>query len=137
MATILSAMSRLPTGLGPIMDLRGRLREELPDYMVPAQIMRLDRFRVPRNGKIDRKSLPVPQTTAWSGSSWRRGHRLKQSSQISGGRAADRRSRIHDNLFALGADSIDLFRIAARMRGLGFNLDAADLMRHRRSPNWR
>jgi aryl carrier-like protein len=37
---------------------------------------------------------------------------------------------IHDNLFALGADSIDLFRIAARMRELGFNLDASDLMRH-------
>jgi aryl carrier-like protein len=37
---------------------------------------------------------------------------------------------IHDNLFALGADSIDMFRIAARMRELGFNLDASDLMRH-------
>ena len=37
---------------------------------------------------------------------------------------------IHDNLFALGANSIDLFRIVARMREQGFNLDASNLMRH-------
>jgi aryl carrier-like protein len=37
---------------------------------------------------------------------------------------------IYDNLFALGADSIDLFRIAARMRDQGLGLGAAQLMRH-------
>jgi aryl carrier-like protein len=37
---------------------------------------------------------------------------------------------IHDNLFALGADSIDLFRIAARTRDQGLGLAAAQLIRH-------
>jgi len=78
--------------------------------------MRLDSLPRTQNGKIDRKSLPLPQTTrvervivaprtlveAKFADLWRR--------------AADRRIGIHDNLFALGADSIDLFRIAARMR---------------------
>jgi len=113
------------------MDLRGRLREELPDYMVPAQIMRLDSLPRTQNGKIDRKSLPVPQTTrvervivaprtpveAKFADLWAD---VLRTGEVG----------IHDNLFALGADSIDLFRIAARMRELGFNLDAADLMRH-------
>ncbi|MGA3341230.1 MAG: amino acid adenylation domain-containing protein, partial [Methylocella sp.] len=117
--------------LGPIMDLRGRLREELPDYMVPAQIMRLDSLPRTQNGKIDRKSLPLPQTSrvervivaprtpieAKFADLW--------ASVLRTGEVG-----IHDNLFALGADSIDLFRIAARMRELGFNLDASDLMRH-------
>ena len=50
--------------LGPIIELRTRLREELPDYMVPAQILRLDTLPRTQNGKIDRKALPVPQSTA-------------------------------------------------------------------------
>ncbi|MBB2485939.1 amino acid adenylation domain-containing protein [Mitsuaria sp. WAJ17] len=42
-------------------DLRARLRELLPEYMVPAALTVLDSF--PRNvsGKIDRQRLPAPQ----------------------------------------------------------------------------
>jgi len=117
--------------LGQIMDLRARLREELPDYMVPAQIIRLDVLPRTHTGKIDRKSLPLPQSThvkrvivaprtsveAKFAALWAN---VLGSEEVG----------IHDNFFALGADSIDLFRIAARMRELGFNLDASDMMRH-------
>jgi aryl carrier-like protein len=113
--------------------LRTKLREELPDYMVPAQILRLDALPRTQNGKIDRKALPrpdpaqalpervitPPQTpleaklaTIWG--------EVLRTSEIG----------IHDNFFALGADSIDLFRIAARMREQGLDLGAAQLMRH-------
>jgi amino acid adenylation domain-containing protein len=113
--------------------LRTKLREELPDYMVPAHILRLDALPRTQNGKIDRKALPrpdfahalperaiaPPQTpleaklaTIWG--------EVLQTGEIG----------IHDNFFALGADSIDLFRIAARMREQGLGLDAAHLMRH-------
>jgi amino acid adenylation domain-containing protein len=113
--------------------LRTKLREELPDYMVPAHILRLDALPRTQNGKIDRKSLPrpdpahplpervfvAPQTPleATLAAIWAK---VLKTGKIG----------IHDNLFALGADSIDLFRIAARMREQGLGLDAAALMRH-------
>ena len=46
--------------------LQAYLKEQLPDYMVPAHIIPLDSFPLTANGKIDRRALPDPEapTTA-------------------------------------------------------------------------
>ncbi|WP_449434133.1 amino acid adenylation domain-containing protein [Pseudomonas putida] len=41
-------------------DLRGQLRDSLPDYMVPACLMWLAQLPLSANGKLDRKALPLP-----------------------------------------------------------------------------
>ncbi|WP_456093850.1 amino acid adenylation domain-containing protein [Nonomuraea solani] len=41
--------------------VRSSLRERLPDYMVPAHIVALDRLPLNPNGKVDRAALPEPQ----------------------------------------------------------------------------
>ncbi len=42
-------------------ELRTHLRAKLPDYMVPAQYIALERLPLTANNKIDRKALPKPE----------------------------------------------------------------------------
>ena len=41
--------------------LRQQLARQLPGYMVPARLMRLEALPVTANGKLDRRALPAPQ----------------------------------------------------------------------------
>ena len=48
-------------------NLRTFLKEKLPDYMVPAAFIILESFPLNPNGKIDRRALPAPNISSFSG----------------------------------------------------------------------
>ncbi|HEY1272058.1 MAG TPA: amino acid adenylation domain-containing protein, partial [Terriglobales bacterium] len=44
-------------------ELRAFLKKFLPDYMLPSTFVKLEHFPLTPNGKIDRRALPVPQSS--------------------------------------------------------------------------
>jgi amino acid adenylation domain-containing protein len=46
-----------------VSELRGCLRELLPDYMIPSAFVKLESIPLTPNGKVDRKVLPDPEKT--------------------------------------------------------------------------
>ena len=56
-AYLVAAASTVPATL----ELRTRLKRQLPDYMAPTAYVFLDQIPISSNGKIDRKALPLPR----------------------------------------------------------------------------
>ena len=55
------------TGSSDVESIRAHLKRQLPDYMVPAHIVGLERFPLTPNGKVDRRALPRPERSGGSG----------------------------------------------------------------------
>ncbi|MBX3305833.1 MAG: amino acid adenylation domain-containing protein [Nitrospira sp.] len=110
--------------------LREHLKKKVPDYMVPAAFVFLDKFPLTNNGKIDRKALPAPEqqrsdlldryaeprtpTEKKLVSIWSKVLRLE-------------RVGVHDNFFELGGDSILSIQAIAAARQAGVLMTAKQM----------
>ncbi len=112
-------------------DLRAALLEELPDYMVPAQIVQLERMPLTPNGKLDRKALPEPDFSLLQ-KSYRapESEREQTLAAIWCAVLGLERVGLDDNFFELGGDSIVSIQVVSRARAAGLQLSPKDLFQH-------
>jgi amino acid adenylation domain-containing protein len=114
-----------PQAVSSSSDFRRFLLERLPDYMVPAHFLTLERFPLTANGKLDRRALPLPEQ---SGPAETVAAPQTPAEEILAGiwaRVLNKEQiSIHDNFFELGGDSIRSVQVLAqaRERDLHFSL---------------
>ncbi|MHC4618918.1 MAG: amino acid adenylation domain-containing protein [Planctomycetota bacterium] len=100
-------------------ELRGFLRQKLPAYLIPSNFMMLDAFPLTPSGKIDRKALPEPEHTGFSGKKLYAAPRTPLEEVLSGifARVLNLESvGIHDDFFELGGHSLLAMRLVSQIR---------------------
>ncbi|MFC9156620.1 non-ribosomal peptide synthase/polyketide synthase [Streptomyces bauhiniae] len=111
--------------------LRTHAAGSLPDYMVPAAFVPLDRLPVTPSGKLDAAALPVPDRTLSTGGRPPATARERLLCELYA-RALDMPSvGADDDFFALGGDSIVAVRLLVLARRAGLELTPRDVFRHR------
>lgn len=100
-----------------IHDLRARLREVLPDYMVPVAFVSLSEFPLTPNGKLDQRALPSPGPDDFFTAQYEAPKEgLEQDlSQIWSELLGTIRVSRHDNFFRLGGNSLQGMKLAVKM----------------------
>ncbi|MFF2382011.1 non-ribosomal peptide synthase/polyketide synthase [Streptomyces sp. NPDC058108] len=111
--------------------LRSYAGEKLPDYMLPAALVPLDRLPVTPSGKLDAAALPVPDYGALSSGRPPRDAREELLCAACAEILGLRSVTVDDDFFALGGDSITAIQLLVRARRAGLRLTSRDVFRHR------
>lgn len=95
--------------------LKTALAQELPAFMVPAQVMLLERLPRNANGKLDRKMLPAPN---WQARAFEapQGEREEILAELWQSLLKIERVGRDDNFFELGGHSLLATRLLSRIR---------------------
>lgn len=112
--------------------LRAYMENELPNYMVPAFFIQLEKMPLTPNDKIDRKALPKPNQEE---------NRTEQYAapqteleQLLAGIWADvlgiKQVGTQDNFFELGGDSIKAIQVSTRLNASGWTLAMKELFQY-------
>ncbi|MGY4306614.1 amino acid adenylation domain-containing protein [Bradyrhizobium sp. USDA 4369] len=109
--------------------LRGHLQSGLPDYMVPAAYVRLERLPLTPNGKLDRKGLPAPEGEAYAARAYEapQGATEVRLAGIWAELLGVERVGRHDNFFELGGHSLLAVTLIERIRRAGLEADIRTL----------
>ena len=105
------------------------MKEKLPDYMIPSQLIEIESIPLTPNGKLDKRALPDPDAGE-----------LLNGEYAEAGNEAEKvlteiwkelldidKVGIHDNFFELGGDSIVTIQMVSRARRSGYELQVGDV----------
>ena len=112
-------------------ELRTRLSDTLPDYMVPALYGVLDTIPLTVNGKLDTRALPEPIAPTAGASRDPRDDRETTLAAIFAEVLGMSEIGIDDDFFTLGGDSISSIAVSGKARKAGLSITPRDVFRRR------
>ncbi len=114
-------------------DIRLLLQKELPEYMIPAEVIAMGKIPLTDNGKADRKFLRQREERGFISTA----SHIPPSSVLEHQMATiwkdllgTEQIGIDDNFFEFGGDSILTIQIVSRLKRLGYELQPKDVFIH-------
>ena len=131
-AWIVPSVALAPQDQAELRDsIKAQLGETLPDYMVPASWVFVERLPLTANGKLDRKQLPPPDVSlAQEVYAAPRSELEQRLAQIWQDVLKVERVGLNDNFFELGGDSIISIQVVSRARQAGIRFAPKDIFQH-------
>lgn len=118
-------------GEGSLEEWREYLKIKLPIHMIPSYFVEMKELPLTINGKVDRKSLPIPDYQGTQeGYAAPRNEREHKLSIIWESVLGSKRIGIYDNFFEIGGDSILSIQIVSRAKQAGLQLTPKQLFEH-------
>jgi amino acid adenylation domain-containing protein/non-ribosomal peptide synthase protein (TIGR01720 family) len=119
-----------PSAGVPVAQLRQFVAKRLPDYMVPALLVVLDRLPLTASGKLDRAALPEPE---FSGAEYRapRSEAERILAEVYADVLDAGQVGIDDDFFTSGGDSIRSIQVVARAKARGVVVSTREIFVHR------
>ncbi|NIM16717.1 MAG: amino acid adenylation domain-containing protein [Candidatus Aminicenantes bacterium] len=111
-----------------ISELRNRLSNNLPASMIPAYFVQLEKIPLAPGGKLDRKSLPMPEVKPGADYMPPGTEVEERMVEIWSEVLGLERIGINDNFFEIGGDSIKAIQIAARLQKYGLKIEIRDFL---------
>ncbi|WP_068776273.1 non-ribosomal peptide synthetase [Paenibacillus sp. FJAT-26967] len=113
-------------------ELKDYLAGQLPDYMIPAVFLFMEKLPLTQNGKVDKKALPEPQQGEWNESGYTapRNRTERTIADIYSELLGIERISVRANFFELGGHSLKAIRLIARFAELGWPVSIQDVFTH-------
>ncbi|MFI1206414.1 amino acid adenylation domain-containing protein [Streptomyces sp. NPDC020802] len=111
--------------------LRAHVGAHLPDHMVPAAVVLLDRLPELANGKLDRAALPAPDFSALSTGRAPGTELEKTLCAVFADVLGLDEVGVDDDFFTLGGDSIMAMQLVSRARAADVRITPRLVLRHR------
>ncbi len=114
-------------------ELRGFLRAQLPEHLIPSAFVVLDELPLTASGKLDRQSLPAPEESRIAATSAGAAPSTPAEAALAGLWAEVLgldSVRVDQDFYTLGGDSILLLKLCARAREMGWSLAPRAVLEH-------
>ncbi|USG59768.1 LLM class flavin-dependent oxidoreductase [Sneathiella marina] len=121
----------LPGQKGDPVDIRKRVREVLPEFMTPSQVVLLDALPQTPNGKIDRKALPQPRAQSTLSAETKTNDTEDLIAKIWCEALGLSEVGVTDNFFDLGGHSLLVIQVQRRLKEqFGKEIAITDMFRY-------
>jgi len=113
-------------------ELRNFLSESLPPFMIPAHFVRLDKFPLTVNGKIDKRALPGISDDLRPGREYVQPRNETESKLVKVWQSLFQKEKIgiYDDFFALGGDSIKAIQAVSLLHEENLKVKVRDIFQY-------